>query len=195
MTDPATEARVWTLDAWGALAEDEPGELVDGRLVEEEMPTRLHEAVVAWLFFELKKWAERSGARIYGSELKIAIGEGRGRKPDLSVYVAGTPRSGARAAVQRLPPDVVVEVVSPSPKDARRDRIEKPDDYAAAGVPYYWIVDPELRSFEVWERDERGRYARASSATGGELAPPGCPGLVLPLDGLWAELDDELAGD
>ena len=36
-----------TLEQWADMDEDEPGELVDGALVEEEVPTILHEAVVA----------------------------------------------------------------------------------------------------------------------------------------------------
>lgn len=193
MSDPsAAEDRVWTLESWGELPEDEPGELVDGKLVEEEVPTRVHEAALMWLLFELRAWGRTRGARVYGSELKVAISDRRGRKPDGSVYFEGTPRSDGRAAVQRLPPDIAIEIVSPSPRDARRDRIEKPDDYAVAGVRYYWIVDPELRSFEVWERDERGRHTRAVSATGGAVQPPGCEGLTLDLDDLWADVESEL---
>src|SRR5690606_12094190 len=70
----ATRMDELSLEAWGDLPEDEPGELVDGRLVEEEMPTRVHEAVVFWLLFELGKWRSRSKARVYGSELKLAVG-------------------------------------------------------------------------------------------------------------------------
>jgi len=190
-TSPS-DARPWTLEAWGALPEERGGELVDGQLEEEEVPTRIHEAAVAWLVFELTAWARRHGARVYGSELKLRISDARGRKPDVSVYLVGTPRSDARAPVQSLPPDVVVEVVSATPADARRDRIIKPDDYAAAGVASYWIVDPELRSFEVWQRGDDGRYVRALSATAGEVAPPGLAGLLLDLDALWADLDGEL---
>ncbi len=38
-----------TLEAWAALDEEDRRELVDGILVEEEMPTTVHELVVAWL--------------------------------------------------------------------------------------------------------------------------------------------------
>lgn len=193
MSDPsAAEDRAWTLESWGALPEDQPGELVDGRLQEEEVPTRIHEAALMWLLFALRAWGRPRGAKVYGSELKLAITDRRGRKPDGSVFLKGTPRSDARAPVQLLPPDVAIEIVSASPRDARRDRIEKPDDYAHAGVRFYWIVDPELRSFEVWERGADGRHTRALSATGGRVEPPGLDELVLDLDDLWSELDEEL---
>lgn len=189
----AARADELTLEAWGDLPEDEPGELVDGRLEEEEMPTRVHEAVVMWLVYELLTWARPRGARVYGSELKLAVAPRRGRKPDINVFLAGTARSRGDAPLQRHPPDVVIEVVSPRPSDGRRDRVEKPEDYAYFGVRFYWIVDPHLRSLEVLERDERGRYVRALAASTGVVAPPGLDGLTLDLDALWAEVDAELA--
>jgi Uma2 family endonuclease len=57
-------------------------------------------------------------------------------------------------------------------------------------VRYYWLVDPELRSFEVWELAADGRYVRAKTAIGGVVtAIPGCEGLSMDLDRLWAEID------
>ncbi len=44
-------------------------------------------------------------------------------------------------------PDWICEVVSPS--DARTDRITKARLYLEAGVPAYWLVDPETRVLEA----------------------------------------------
>jgi Uma2 family endonuclease len=72
----------------------------------------------------------------------------------------------------------------------RRDRIEKADEYAAFGVRWYWLVDPQARSIEIWELDSTGRYARAIGASEGRLdSLPACPELVIDLDALWAEID------
>lgn len=188
----ATHATSLTLEEWGELPEDEPGELVDGRLEEEEMTTRVHEAAVVWLLYELEGWARRSGAAVYGSELKLAVTPHRGRKPDVNVFFSGSRRSPAQSTVQQHPPDLVIEVISPRPSDARRDRVDKPDDYALAGVRHYWIVDPQLRSFETLERDAAGRYVRAMAASQGTIAPEGLPGLTLDLDSLWLRVEREL---
>ncbi len=45
-----------SLVEWAALPEDEPGELVDGLLVEEEVSGYVHEVVVGWLIHMLRVW-------------------------------------------------------------------------------------------------------------------------------------------
>lgn len=183
-----------TVDEWAALPEDEPGELVDGVVVEEEVPDFVHEDVVAWFIELLRAWLRPRGGWVGGSNAKLAIGEKRGRMPDVLAYFPGR-RPEPRGAI-REPPDVAVEVVSRSPSDGRRDRVTKLGEYAAFGIPQYWIVDPQLRTLEVLLLGAEGLYVHARSAEGGVLDDiPGCEGLVLDLDALWAELDElELEG-
>jgi Uma2 family endonuclease len=194
MSHPAAKLerpRLMTLEEWADLDDEVEGELVDGLLEEEEMPSFQHEIIVAWLIVTLHGWAHRRGGRVAASEAKIAVGPRRGRKPDVSVYV----RNQMPAAADRLitvAPYLVVEVTSPRPRDTRRDRVDKLGDYARAGIRYYWILDPQLRSLEVFELGRGGRYAVALTAAAGRTRVPGCPGLVVDLDALWRELDAAL---
>jgi Uma2 family endonuclease len=178
-----------TLEEWAALDDDIEGELVDGVLEEEEMPTHLHELVVTWLLVVLHQWARRRGGRVTGSETKIAVAAGRGRKPDVSVYVRGR-QPALGDTIVKVAPHVVIEVTSPRPRDIRRDRIDKQVDYARAGARYYWILDPQLRTLEIFELGRNRRYSVARVASGGTIRVPGCPGLALDLDALWREIDD-----
>ena len=183
-----------TLEEWAELPEDDEGELVDGFLMEEEAPDFLHELIVAWFICVLRNWVAPRGGLVGGSGAKLAIREGRGRKPDAVVYSHG--RLPPARGVIRVAPDIVLEVVSPRPRDGRRDRVEKLVDYAELGVRRYWLLDPELRTLEMLELGADGRYAHALSATGGVLtAIPGCEGLSLDLDELWREVDKLAAGD
>lgn len=182
---------IFTLEAWAALDEDDSRELVDGVLEEAEVPSVLHEVIVTWLHLLLGPYFRARGGTTLGA-VKLAIQPRRGRIPDLACYrdVRRLPRHG----VVTVPPDVVVEVVSSGPEDERRDRIAKPQDYAALGASHYWIVDPWLRSIEIFALDELGRYVRVVAATGGEIDPvPGLPELKVDVDAMWAEID-RLAG-
>lgn len=178
-----------TVEQWAALSEDVPGELVDGQLVEEEMADFVHEAAVAWLVWVLSTWARSRDGRVYGSEGKLRIGPRHGRKPDVTLFLGG--RRPRRAGPSDTPPDIAIEVVSPSPRDARRDRVEKLGDYAAVGISSYWLVDLEQRTLEILTLGPAGRYESAACAESGRVAEiPGCPGLELDLDALWAEIDE-----
>jgi Uma2 family endonuclease len=172
--------------AWLALGEDEPGELVDGRWVEEEVPDATHELIVMWLGRILGNWLNGKGL-VLGSELRILVAEKTGRKPDLAVYLEGSALPPRRGPITS-PPDVLVEVVSPSPRDERRDRVEKMAEYARFGVHHYWLVDPALGCIEMFELID-SRYSKAVGVTSGKITEvPGCPGLILDIDALWLEL-------
>src|SRR5258708_22249392 len=95
--------RPMTLEEWAAMDEDEPGELVDGRLEEEEAPNLIHALVVTWLILVLRNWLGRAGF-VFGSEAKYAVRPNRRRKPDVAVYLSPD-RSG-------LPPSAIVRVPS-----------------------------------------------------------------------------------
>jgi Uma2 family endonuclease len=182
------------LAAWAAMLEDEPGELVDGWLEQEEEPSFEHELIVVWLISMLGNWLTPRGGFMGGSGAKFAVSPSRGRKPDVSAYLPG--RKPPRQGIIEVPPDIMIEVVSPSPADGRRDRVVKLNEYAAFGVRWYWIVDPQLRSLEVLELGDDGRYVHALDVTeGGIENVPGCDGLTLDLDALWSEVDRLSAGD
>jgi Uma2 family endonuclease len=63
-------------------------------------------------------------------------------------------------------------------------------EYAVFGVRYDWLVDPAIGSFEVFERTADGNYQKLVGAISGRVDPvPGCAGLALDIDALWAELE------
>jgi Uma2 family endonuclease len=179
-----------SLAEWADLPEDEPGELVDGRLEEAETSSATHEIITGALLGELRNWLVPQRGLVLGSFAKYAVRQpDRGRMPDVSAFFPGS-RMPPRTGIITTPPDLAIEVVSPSPRDGRRDRVEKLKEYAAFGIRWYWVVDPALRSLEILELGADKRYVHALDATDGVIDDvPGCKGLRLDLDALWAEID------
>jgi Uma2 family endonuclease len=147
-----------TLEEWFELPDEVEGELVDGYLVEEEVPYAVHEIVLTWLLRKLGDWVDSRGGVAAASGVKFAVGPRTGRKPDMSVFLPD--RMPPALGLVRIPPYIAVEIVSQMARDRRRDRVETAAEYAAFGIPWYWIVEWKPRD-----------------------------GLVLDLDALWAQLD------
>lgn len=78
-----------------------------------------------------------------------------------------------------LAPDWVCEILSPG--TARLDRVQKMPIYAEAGVEHLWLVDPELRTLEVYTRDDRRWYLSGSHADQDKVR-------VVPFDAIELEL-------
>ena len=79
---PSAIAEAWTVhwtvrpmsvEEWTALPEDEPGELVDGLLREEEAADSPHELIVSALLYILLTWARPRGGRVLASETNQAV--------------------------------------------------------------------------------------------------------------------------
>ena len=176
----------YTWDDFVALGEDDLRELIDGQLVEVEVPTADHEDIVGWLCFFLRTWTEAGhGGRVRASGYKIRVSDRRGVLPDVQFYrqenEAGT---GQAQGLERGRPDLVVEIVSPS--SARYDRVTKLRWYAQLGVPEYWLVDPQARTLECLVLRD-GMYTIAASLAEEEtFRPASFEGLEIPLAKLWA---------
>ena len=188
MLRPMRAARKMTVEAWEKLDDDDFRELVDGVLEEAEMPSGLHDHVMLWLGTVLYAYFRKRGGFALGEGQKLVIRSNRGRVPDLVCFARG--RRFEKTGVVRMPPDIVVEIISPRPRDARRDRVDKLADYAEMGVQLYWLVDPKVRTFEIFQLGSRQRYTLVATASSGKMRRiPSLPGLVIDIDDLWSEVE------
>jgi Uma2 family endonuclease len=81
------------------------------------------------------------------AEVDVALGPHDMVRPDLSGWRRERlVRPGTVRPIEVVP-DWVCEVVSPS--TAARDRVTKRSLYARAGIPHYWLIDPEARVLEA----------------------------------------------
>ena len=190
-----------------ALPDEDRRELLDGVLLDPDMPTEIHEHIVAALGFHLGLWAREHGARLLASGYKVRVGKRRGFMPDLQLYRAENPARRGSQGLDEGHPDLVVEIISPlalserqeeraptsgwaeprarSGSSARYDRLVKLNGYAALGVPEYWLIDPELQTIERFVLRD-GLYAVAQNASENEVFEPASySGVSVPLAELW----------
>jgi Uma2 family endonuclease len=120
-------------------------EFTEGHVEVLPMPTRKHQAISRFLFLALLAFVHPLGGTVFYAPLRVRVAPGRFREPDLVLLRdVNDPRN---QNAFWLGADLVVEVVSPD--DVERDTVIKRADYAAAGIPEYWIVNPAEETITV----------------------------------------------
>jgi Uma2 family endonuclease len=185
-SEPRADLGPYTWSDFIALDEDDPRELLDGELLEIEVPTWNHERIVAALIILLGAWAwARKAGQVLGSGYKIRIDDRQGYMPDVQLYRRGNTPEGQQLGLEQGHPDLAIEVISPSSRS--KDSVRKLHDYASIGVPEYWLVDPEARTLERLVLRE-GTYSIVEALEGAAIfRPEGFEGLEIDLGLLWEE--------
>jgi Uma2 family endonuclease len=139
--------RYWTVDDMAELPDDGLRyEALDGRLVMTPPPVARHQEVAVRLLLQLRSQCTREWLVLPSQAVRL---ETDWRVPDLLIVPSSLPWDDGLYE----PADValVIEVVSAGSR--RLDRVVKPAEYAAAGIPRFWRVetDPwvELASFTL----------------------------------------------
>ena len=141
-------------------------EFTEGYVEVLPMPTRKHQAISRFLFLDLLAFVQRLGGTVFYAPLRVRVAPGRFREPDL-VLLLDVNDSRNQDAFW-LGADLVVEIVSPD--HVERDTVMKRADYAAAGIPEYWIVNPEEGTITVLQLEgsvyvAHGVFRRGDTAT------------------------------
>jgi len=158
--DPIVRTRRWTrreydrLIELGVLHEDEPIELLAGRLAVKE-PQHTPHAMATQLAAEAVRTVFGAGWSVR-VQLPLALDAESEPEPDVAV-VRGSPRDYPREHPSA--PVLVIEVAHDS---LRADRTLKARLYARAGIGDYWIVNLAERALEVHRSPTRPRPGRSA---------------------------------
>jgi Uma2 family endonuclease len=160
-------------------------ELSQGRLEILPMPTQLHQLILIYFFEVLKAHVQAyAPGMVLTSGIRIRLGRGAIREPDI-VYM-----KAAHAARRHEEfwdgADLVMEVVSADAKDRERDWEIKAREYARAGIPEYWIVDPERRLVRVLTLRGKNYRVHGDFAPGDQATSVLLPGFKVAVDTLLA---------
>ncbi len=135
-------------------------ELVDGVLIVTPAPRRLHQRAITRLLV-LLHGAAPPDVEVLPAPLDYVVSDVTVLEPDI---IAAYAADYGDYNLQQTPL-LVVEVLSPS--TARIDRGTKRLAFEGAGVPSYWLVDPDEPSLTVLEL-EGETYREAPHVTGDE---------------------------
>jgi Uma2 family endonuclease len=158
----------WTLEQYLKLTDSTPSlvEFTDGVIEVLPMPTDKHQSILVFLFLALRMHIHPLGGTVLFAALRLQIRPEKFREPDLILLQnANDPRRQNR---YWLGADLVVEVVSND--DPERDTVDKVIDYAEAGIPEYWIVNPLDETITVLQFSDtsyrtHGVFRRGTNAT------------------------------
>ncbi|MFC8368245.1 Uma2 family endonuclease [Streptomyces sp. NPDC057239] len=131
-------------------------EFINGKVQVKAVTDGNHDQIVAWL--QRLCMQHRPELWLYGDRgMKVeTYRKGRAR-PDGVLAPFGFAKghgdwSGTEGVL------MAVEVTSHDSDTHQRDRVEKPDGYAAAGIPVYLLIDRDDCSVVVFNQPEDGRY-------------------------------------
>ncbi|MEV5508974.1 Uma2 family endonuclease [Streptomyces orinoci] len=155
-------------------------EFINGRIGEKRVADGDHGAIIMWLLRQCMQ--ARPELDLNPTQGLKVEGYRKGRaRPDASLapvaHFAGQGEWAEPAGVL-----MVVEVTSFDGDTNDRDRIEKPDAYAAAGIPVYLLIDRDSCEVVVFNNPDakRGCYRDLHRAPFGDrVALPGPVGITL----------------
>lgn len=159
------------------LPEDKRYELIDGELhMAPALGTR-HQRYLLKLARLLAALVELARAgEVFIAPFDVILSEEDVVQPDL-LFVTRERQGIISERGCEGPPDLVVEVLSPSTQ--QRDRELKAKLYAQYGVREYWLVDPDARSIEVLGLKAEGLGSNGVYPEGSSLVSETLPGIDL----------------
>lgn len=171
--------QVWSEEAYLVFSEafNRPMELSNGRLVVLPMPTLTHQRILKRFTNHVTDWLkENNVGEFLFAPHPVRLWPGKYREPDFMFWLnEHRDRMGER---ESGPPDLAVEIISPS--NEPHDTETKFREYAQAGIPEYWIINPQARRVSVYTLDGRtfklsgqfnsGDHARSILLNGFKLA-------------------------
>ncbi|GAC1652907.1 MAG: hypothetical protein NVS4B8_28240 [Herpetosiphon sp.] len=169
----------WSEEDYLLLPTNHLVEFSHGQVEVLPMPSQLHQLIVLFLYRALYDFVSGNNLGVVlVAPMRVQLWPGKIREPDVAVMRAVNALRRHDAYWEAA--DLVIEVVSPD--DPQRDLVTKRREYAQAGIPEYWIVDPQAARVTVLQL-EADRYVEHG------VCRPGMRATSLLLPGFAVEVD------
>jgi Uma2 family endonuclease len=136
-------------------------ELINGKLRVRPLPDGDHGEISMWLMRQCMQ--QRPDLGLY-PEQGLVIGtcrKGRARPHGTLAPIGHFAGQGEWPAPKGVL--MIVKITSHDSDTHRRDRVEKRDAYAAAGIPVYLLIDRDANTLVVHSDPQHGTYAQTAS--------------------------------
>jgi Uma2 family endonuclease len=159
-------------------------EIIGGEHYVTPSPATRHQRISRNLLFLIQSYLETHPiGEVFSAPFDVLLSEWDVVVPDL-IYLSNERAHFLTAKNLQGPPDLVVEILSPSTRS--RDQKLKKTLYERVGAREYWLVDPKRDVVEVYRRgpaefENPSRYFRSDV-----LTTPVLPGLELSLNRVLA---------
>ena len=175
MTGTQTSDRLLTLEEYERLPDDGyRDELVRGSLVREPLPGGIHDWVAGNLNRALDRFVEAQslGHVAFDTGFLLSRDPPTVRGPDVAFLAwERIPSEGPPKGFWETPPDLAIEVLSPSNTAAKIN--DKVLEYLASGTRLVWVVDPETRCVTVYRSQKDVQVLTMDDALDGADVLPG----------------------
>ncbi|HEY8744075.1 MAG TPA: Uma2 family endonuclease [Chloroflexota bacterium] len=187
VASPARTRRYSIRDLADFPADGKLRELVDGSVVEWDVPTYRHSFLLVALSAEVRSFVrQRRLGQVVGGDTMVRIEESEfdARGADIAFFQRGNRPQDIDAAATERVPDFVVEIISPPD---RADRVmDKVRDWLRAGVRLLWYINPQTGIVTVYQGGQIRHLGPGETLDGGDVLP----GFAIRLSDLLQELED-----
>jgi Uma2 family endonuclease len=164
--------------------EDTLAEWVDGAVVMTSPASLRHQDIMNFLEAIITTYTQiHELGKVTNAPFQMKL-KHSGREPDL-LFVAKEHLGRLKKTYLDGPADLVVEIISPESQE--RDRTDKFNEYREAGIPEYWLIDPEAEQALFYQLDEAGQYQTILPDAIGIYHSRAIPGFWLRVDWLWKD--------
>lgn len=165
------------------LDEDMKAEFIDGEVVMHSPVREAHNESRTLIERLISAYVDLHGLGIVRSEKALIVLARNDFEPDIAFWEAAKSEAIKPQTMKYPVPDWVCEILSPS--TIKNDRVVKLADYAANGIPEYWIIDADRRVAEIYLLGKSGQYELQVKMDSGILRCTAIAGLEFPVDAIF----------
>ncbi len=175
----------WTIRDLHAMPDDggwKRYEIVNGELYVTRAPHIRHQSAAGKLHVRLENWCEQTGLGSSFQTPGIVFTSTDAVIADL-IWISGDRLANGidEGGHLTVAPELIVEILSPGGRNEQRDKEVKLKLYSLHGVQEYWIVSWQLKTVEIYRRQNARLQLVNTLLVGDTLTSPLLPGFSTPV--------------